>query len=43
MSSTALEVPLVEPTIVVVPWHDEVVDRTPRSDRFDRNMSRDDD
>lgn len=27
MSSTALEVPLVEPTIVVVPWHDEVVDR----------------
>ncbi|MFN8020420.1 MAG: hypothetical protein U0Q03_02725 [Acidimicrobiales bacterium] len=27
MSSTAIEIPLSEPTIVVVPWHDEVVDR----------------
>ena len=27
MPATALEVPLLDPTIVVVPWHDDVVDR----------------
>lgn len=27
MSATALELSLVDPTLVVVPWHDEVVDR----------------